>query len=39
MENKENESKMILGEFNKIIPGEFDCTMDKMDKDGGNKPL
>ena len=27
--NKKNESKIILGEFN--------CTMDKMNEDGGNK--
>ena len=31
MENKNegNKNKMILGDFN--------CTMDKMDRDGGNK--
>ena len=27
--NKENEKKIILGDFH--------CTMDKMDRDGGNK--
>ena len=27
--NEVNENKLILGEFN--------CTMDKMDRDGGNK--
>ena len=33
MENK-NE-----GNQNKIILGEFNCTMDKMERDGGNKAL
>ena len=27
--NKENENKIMLGDFN--------CTMDKIDRDGGNK--
>ena len=31
IENKNNRNE------NKIILGEFNCTMDKMDKDGGNK--
>ena len=31
MENKNEENK------NKIILGDFNCTMDKMDKYGGNK--
>ena len=30
----ENKKK---GNENKIILGDFNCTMDKMDKDGGNK--
>ena len=39
MENKRegNENEKILGEFNKIIPEEFACTMNKMDRDCGNK--
>ena len=31
MENKNKENK------NKIILGDFNCTMDKMGRDGGNK--
>ena len=39
MENKRegNENEKILGEFNKIIPEEFACTMNKMDRDCRNK--
>ena len=39
MENKRkgNENEQILGELNKIIPAEFACTMNKIDRDGGNK--
>ena len=25
------------GNENKLIPGDFNCTMDKMERDGGNK--
>ena len=31
MENKSEENK------NKIILGDFNCTMDKIDRDGGNR--